>query len=116
MSKTTTSTISARREERQEASKSEVAVPQHLNADPCQHREGERDDGRREHRKDDELRDRQPADPVEHAEVVDLDEEKAPSTRNSQACSRFVSLRPDTATSAAITTATPNQFLTGARR
>ena len=102
-----------RREERQKASQSEVAIPQHLNADPRQHRERERDDGRRERRKDDELRNRQPADPVEHAEVVDLARRKTPSTRNSQACSRFVSVRPDTATSAEITTATPNQFLDG---
>ena len=33
--------------------------PQHLNADSRQHCERERDDGRREHRKDDKLEDRQ---------------------------------------------------------
>ena len=59
-------------------------------------------------------RDRQPADPLEHAELVDLGEEDAPSARNSQAWSRFVSLRPEIAARAEIPTPTPNQFLTPA--
>jgi hypothetical protein len=64
-------------EQRHEASYSEVAVPQHLNSDPRQHRKRERDDGSGERRKNDELRGRQSADPPEDTEVVDLGEEKA---------------------------------------